>query len=107
MHAEEQTLSCRGPGHRRFRPEPRPASSSDRRHFAIALTPDTTNRRYGRELETAIRLMQEGQASEVAVLDRDDRLIGYIDRENLAEFMMIEDAEAQAAIGSVRGPVAG
>jgi hypothetical protein len=41
--------------------------------------------------------MQEKQAGEVGVLDAEGKLLGYISRENLAEFMMIEDAEAQSA----------
>jgi stage IV sporulation protein FB len=50
----------------------------------------------GQPLETAIGLMQEKQAGEVGVLDGEGKLLGYISRENLAEFMMIEDAEAQS-----------
>jgi Zn-dependent protease/CBS domain-containing protein len=45
-------------------------------------------------LVRALQLMQENQASDVGVVDADDRLIGYISRENLAEFMMIGDAAA-------------
>jgi len=49
--------------------------------------------RSGQSLELAIRLMQEHQATEIGVLGPDDRLLGYVSRENLAEFMMIEDAD--------------
>jgi stage IV sporulation protein FB len=49
----------------------------------------------GQPLETAIRLMQEHGAGEIGVLDGGGQLVGYVSRENLAEFMMIEDAEAR------------
>jgi stage IV sporulation protein FB len=48
--------------------------------------------RRGDSLSQVLQLMQENQASEVGVVDGDDRLIGYVSRENLAEFMMIGDA---------------
>ncbi len=59
------------------------------------MTRDAPTVRSGQPLEMAIRLMQEQQASEVGVLDAGDRFVGYVSRENLAEFMMIEDAEAR------------
>ncbi len=46
----------------------------------------------GQSLDAALKLMNEAQAAEVGVVDRDQRLVGYVSRENLAEFMMIEDA---------------
>lgn len=46
--------------------------------------------RLGRPLELALRLMHEGGASEIGVIDQDGRLLGYVSRENLAEFMMIK-----------------
>ena len=57
----------------------------------------------GERLSRAIRLMQEQQAGEVAVVDAEERLIGYLSRENLAEFMMIEDAEARSGAGEPYG----
>ncbi|HUG63098.1 MAG TPA: site-2 protease family protein [Methylomirabilota bacterium] len=54
--------------------------------------------RRGEPLVRVLQLMQENQASEVGVIDENDRLIGYVSRENLAEFMMIGDA-GQAAEG--------
>ncbi len=56
------------------------------------MTRDVPTVRSGQPLEMAIRLMQEKGASEVGVLDADERFVGYVSRENLAEFMMIEDA---------------
>ena len=47
--------------------------------------------------------MQEKQASEIGVLDAEDKFVGYVSRENLAEFMMIEDAEAQSS-SAAAGP---
>jgi Zn-dependent protease/CBS domain-containing protein len=61
------------------------------------MTRDVPTVRSGQPLEMAVRLMQEKQASEVGVLDADERFVGYVSRENLAEFMMIEDAEAHDA----------
>ncbi len=52
--------------------------------------------RSGQPLDLAIRLMQERAATEIGVVDADGRLVGYVSRENLAEFMMIEGAEAGA-----------
>ena len=63
------------------------------------MTRDVPTVKVGQPLEMATRLMQEKQASEVAVIDEDDRLVGYVSRENLAEFMMIENAEPRARCG--------
>jgi stage IV sporulation protein FB len=60
---------------------------------------DVPTVRHGEPLVRALQLMQENQASEVGVLDSTDRLIGYISRENLAEFMMIGDAGPAAEPG--------
>ncbi len=57
------------------------------------MTRDVPTVTIGQPLEMAIRLMQEKQASEVAVVDGDGKLAGYVSRENLAEFMMVENAE--------------
>jgi len=56
--------------------------------------------RSGQPLERALQLMQENQASEIGVLDANEQLIGYVSRENLAEFMMVGDA----GTGDVAGP---
>jgi stage IV sporulation protein FB len=64
-----------------------------------AMTGDIPIVRSGQSLELAVRLMQERQAAEVGVVDKDDRLIGYVSRENLAEFMMIDDAGAERGSG--------
>jgi stage IV sporulation protein FB len=50
--------------------------------------------RLGQSLELAVRLMQQKNSAEVGVIDDAARLVGYVSRENLAEFMMIEDAAA-------------
>jgi Zn-dependent protease/CBS domain-containing protein len=67
------------------------------------MTRDVPTVRVHQPLEAAVRLMQEKQASEVAVLDGDEKLVGYVSRENLAEFMMIENAEPRGATGPWQG----
>ena len=61
------------------------------------MTRDVPTVKSGQSLELALRLMQEKQASEIGVLDGDERFVGYVSRENLMEFMMVEDAEAKTA----------
>ena len=61
----------------------------------------------GQSLELAVRLMQETGASEIGVIGPDDRLVGYVSRENLAEFMMIEDAEAKPSPPAREAPAPG
>ena len=63
------------------------------------MTRDVPTVKSGQPLEVALRLMQERQVAEIGVLDSEERFIGYVSRENLVEFMMIEDAEAKAAPG--------
>jgi stage IV sporulation protein FB len=60
--------------------------------------------RIGQSLDLAVRLMQEKQAPDVGVVDDAGRFVGYVSRENLAEFMMIGASEdrrpaARPAIG--------
>jgi stage IV sporulation protein FB len=52
--------------------------------------------RAGQSLELAIKLMQERSASLVGVLDDSGRLVGYLSQENIAELMMIDDAETRS-----------
>jgi len=61
------------------------------------MTRDVPTVRAGQSLELAVRLMQETSAREVGVVGDDGRLVGYVSRENLAEFMMVDDAEAAAS----------
>jgi stage IV sporulation protein FB len=61
------------------------------------MTRDVPTVRAGQSLELALRLMQESSAPEIGVLDDQERLIGYVSRENLAEFMMIGNAEASGS----------
>ncbi|MEX0852294.1 MAG: CBS domain-containing protein, partial [Bauldia sp.] len=63
---------------------------------------DVPTVRAGQSLELALRLMQERSASEVGVVGEGERLVGYVSRENLAEFMMIEGAD-EARTGSPAG----
>jgi Zn-dependent protease/CBS domain-containing protein len=63
------------------------------------MTGDVPTVRSGQTLDVAVRLMQEKQSGEIGVVDNDDRLIGYVSRENLAEFMMIDEAEADRGAG--------
>jgi Zn-dependent protease len=58
--------------------------------------------RSGEPLERALQLMQEKQASEIGVVDPADRLVGYVSRENLAEFMMIGSSGSGEAPGPWR-----
>ena len=71
------------------------------------MTRDVPAVKVGQPLEMATRLMQENQASEVAVTDEDEKLVGYVSRENLAEFMMIENAEPERDAAGSSGPWAG
>ncbi len=71
------------------------------------MTRDVPAVKVGQPLEMATRLMQEKQASEVAVTDQDEKLVGYVSRENLAEFMMIENAEPERDAAGSSGPWAG
>jgi stage IV sporulation protein FB len=59
--------------------------------------------RVGQPLDLAVRLMQEHTVGEIGVLDPAGRLVGYVSRENLAEFMMIEDAEARLSAAGKAG----
>ncbi len=68
------------------------------------MTRDVPVVKAGQPLEMAIRLMQEKQAAEVAVTDENDKLVGYVSRENLAEFMMVEDAEPHGGKAGPAGP---
>jgi Zn-dependent protease/CBS domain-containing protein len=71
------------------------------------MTRDVPAVKVGQPLEMATRVMQEKQASEVAVTDEDEKLVGYVSRENLAEFMMIENAEPERDAAGSSGPWAG
>lgn len=54
---------------------------------------DVPTVRPGQSLNIAVRLMQENGASLIGVVDDDDRLVGYISQENLAELMMLDAAD--------------
>jgi stage IV sporulation protein FB len=60
--------------------------------------------RAGQSLDLAVKLMQENSASFVGVVDDDQRLVGYVSQENLAELMMIDDAEQAIAAARPKGP---
>jgi stage IV sporulation protein FB len=49
--------------------------------------------RQNQSLEMVVRLMQETSAPLIGVVDDDDRLVGYISQENLAEMMMLDSAD--------------
>jgi stage IV sporulation protein FB len=61
----------------------------------------------GQPLDLAVRLMQENMANEIGVVDPEGRLVGYVSRENLAEFMMVEGAEAQPGRAEREAPASG
>jgi Zn-dependent protease/CBS domain-containing protein len=44
-------------------------------------------------LELVVKLMQEKRSPMVGVTDADDRLVGYVSQENLAEMMMLDAAD--------------
>jgi len=49
--------------------------------------------RHGQALGIAVRRMQENGAALIGVIDNDERLVGYISQENLAEMMMLDAAD--------------
>lgn len=57
------------------------------------MTGDVPTVREGQSLGIAVRLMQEMGAPLIGVIDDDERLIGYISQENLAEMMMLDAAD--------------
>jgi len=57
------------------------------------MTTDVPTARPGQSLGIAVRLMQEKQAPLIGVVDGDERLVGYISQENLAEMMMLDAAD--------------
>jgi len=57
------------------------------------MTQDVPTVHQGQPLVIAVRRMQEAGAALVGVLDDDDRLVGYISQENLAEMMMLDAAD--------------
>jgi stage IV sporulation protein FB len=63
--------------------------------------------RVGQPLDLAVRLMQEQTVNEVGVVDGEGRLAGYVSRENLAEFMMIEGAEPRSGKAERAAPAGG
>jgi stage IV sporulation protein FB len=67
------------------------------------MTRDVPTVRLGQSLELAVRLMQEGSVTEIGVIGDNERLVGYVSRENLAEFMMVENAEADESVAAGRG----
>ncbi len=67
------------------------------------MTRDVPTVTVGQPLDMAIRLLQEKQAAEVAVSDETGRFVGYVSRENLAEFMMVENAEPHGPHGGAAG----
>ncbi len=54
---------------------------------------DVPTVRPGAWLEAAVKLMQERQTAVVGVSDADDRFVGYITQDNLAELMMLDAAD--------------
>jgi len=68
------------------------------------MTKDVPTVRAGQFLDLAVKLMQEGRVPFVGVIDDSGRLVGYVSQENLAELMMIDDAEGQMAAQPVNRP---
>ncbi len=72
------------------------------------MTRDVPTARQNQSLEMAVRLMQETSAPLIGIVDEDDRLVGYISQENLAEMMMLDSADwhqpmARPAHGATAG----
>jgi Zn-dependent protease/CBS domain-containing protein len=55
------------------------------------MTPNVPTVRSGEKLDVVIRRMREGQSGFIGVVDQNDKLVGYISQENLAELMMLGD----------------
>lgn len=58
-----------------------------------AMTKDVPTAYQGQPLAIAVRRMQENGSPLVGVLNDDDRLVGYVSQENLAEMMMLDAAD--------------
>ena len=58
-------------------------------------------------LESALRLMQEREATLIGVVGADERLVGYLTNENIAELMMLEAADWHGAATSAPRPPVG
>ena len=58
-----------------------------------AMTPNIPTVEAGASLESVFELLQKEQVPVVAVVDVDQKLVGYISSENLAELMMIDVSE--------------
>lgn len=57
------------------------------------MTRDVPTVREGQSLGIAVRRMQEDGTSLIGVIDDDERLVGYVSQENLAEMMMLDAAD--------------
>jgi CBS domain-containing protein len=57
------------------------------------MTTEIPTVRPGQSLGVAVRLMQDKGASLIGVIDDEERLVGYISQENLAEMMMLDAAD--------------
>jgi len=57
------------------------------------MTKDIPTIRSGQSLDLGLRQMRDGQSPFLGVIDDSGRLVGYINRENLAEMMMLGGAE--------------
>jgi len=57
------------------------------------MTAEIPTVRQGQSLGIAVRRMQENGAPLIGVVDDDERLVGYISQENLAEMMMLDAAD--------------
>ena len=60
------------------------------------MTRDVPVRPANASLEAIVKLLQEAAAPAVGIADADGRLVGYVTRENMAEFFMLRSAGLQA-----------
>jgi CBS domain-containing protein len=57
------------------------------------MTKEVPTIRSGQSLDLGLRQMRDSQSPFLGIVDDGGRLIGYINRENLAEMMMLGSAE--------------
>jgi len=67
------------------------------------MSTDIPSVRLGQSLGLAVRQMREHQTPYAGVVDDNDRLVGYVSQENLAELMMVGGADRDQAAGAPRG----
>ena len=68
-------------------------SSGPKTPVIEVMTKEVPTIRAGQSLDLGIRQMRDNQSAFLGVIDDNGRLVGYVNRENLAEMMMLGGAE--------------